>query len=79
MSAYRGQTVRDKKGKNIGIRHVLYCAETRMYVNHTGTGQTADRFWAWTGTREQAMNCARLFDVPSSFRAIRDGDERETV
>lgn len=73
---YQGKTV-IRDGANIGLRCVMYCRETKTYVGMQCSSRTKDRFWAWSGTREQASNARRVFGIGPEFRVYPDGKEKE--
>lgn len=62
-------------GKNIGPRYVMYDRETRTYIGMDCSKRTRDRFWAWSGTRQQAENAVAVFGIGAEFRVYRDGSE----
>lgn len=64
-------------GKNMGPRCVMYCRETRTYIGMDCSTTTKDRFWAWSGTREQARNARSVFGIGEEFQVFTDGQEVE--
>lgn len=71
--------VLNTEGRYIRARCVMYCRETREYVGMSCSTRTMDRFWAWSGTREQAKNAARVFGIGPEFVVYLDGQEVERV
>ena len=57
----------------------MYCRETGEYVGMNCNDRTKDRFWAWSGTREQARNARRVFGIGPEFAVYLDGNEVSRV
>ena len=67
----------DKIGRNIGQKYVLFSQERRIYVSNTGRGETLDRFWAWSGTAQQARNLAKEHPYAPDMVLYRNREEKE--
>lgn len=71
--------VRDKEGRHLGRRHVMYCPRTKMYVRNDCLGSTPNRVWAWSGTRAQSEMARKMFGISSEYILYLDGEEKGSV
>lgn len=68
--------VLSREGRYLGVRHVMYCPDTKMYVSGSCTSTTPDRIWAWSGTMAQANRARDVFGIGDEYLLFRDGEEK---
>lgn len=74
---YSGKkTVLNKNGIAIGIRHVIYSRERKVYLHRGCCTETTSRFDAWSGNRAQGRYCMENMVFSSDMALYLDGEEK---
>lgn len=79
MRQKTNKAVVSRDNRYLGVRHVMYCPETRMYLHMSCSGETPDRMWAWSGTPRQSMAAREKFGVDDKYLLFEDGEEKRVV
>jgi hypothetical protein len=70
------RTVLNKNGISIGIRHVIYSRDRKMYLHRGCETETPSRFDAWSGSKSQGRNCMQSMNIADDMDLYLDGEEK---